>query len=68
GETIALLARLRGGLAEQRRGEIIDRFALVPRKKARSYSTGNRQKVALVSALSSHARVMLIDEPTSGLD
>jgi ABC-2 type transport system ATP-binding protein len=51
GETIDLLARLRGGLDEHRRDELIERFDLDPRKKARSYSKGNRQKVALVSAL-----------------
>lgn len=68
GETIDLLARLRTGLDEHRRDELIARFALDPRKKARSYSKGNRQKVALISALSSHARILLLDEPTSGLD
>ncbi|MEE2035048.1 ABC transporter ATP-binding protein [Rhodococcus chondri] len=68
GETIDLLARLRSGLDEHRRDELIARFALDPRKKTRSYSKGNRQKVALISALSSHARILLLDEPTSGLD
>lgn len=68
GETIDLLARLRSGLDEHRRDELIERFALDPRRKTRSYSKGNRQKVALISALSSHARVLLLDEPTSGLD
>ncbi|MFF0491639.1 ATP-binding cassette domain-containing protein [Nocardia sp. NPDC004068] len=68
GETIDLLARMRGGLDADRRAELIERFELDPRKKARTYSKGNRQKVALVSAFSSEARLLLLDEPTSGLD
>ncbi|MFD4291945.1 ATP-binding cassette domain-containing protein [Rhodococcus sp. NPDC058505] len=68
GETIDLLARMRGGIDAARRTELIDRFDLDPRKKARTYSKGNRQKVSLVSALSSNARLLLLDEPTSGLD
>ncbi|WP_036494210.1 ABC transporter ATP-binding protein [Nocardia sp. BMG111209] len=68
GETIDLLARMRGGLDAGRRAELIERFEFDPRKKARTYSKGNRQKVALVSAFSSDARLLLLDEPTSGLD
>ncbi|MFG3619959.1 ATP-binding cassette domain-containing protein [Nocardia sp. NPDC047654] len=68
GETIDLLSRMRGGLDEKRRDELIERFDLDPRKKARTYSKGNRQKVALVAALASGARLLLLDEPTSGLD
>lgn len=68
GETIDLLARMRGGLDQTRRAELIERFELDPKKKARTYSKGNRQKVALVSAFSSNARLLLLDEPTSGLD
>ncbi|WP_067817176.1 ABC transporter ATP-binding protein [Nocardia inohanensis] len=68
GETIDLLARMRGGIDQQRRAELIERFELDPKKKARTYSKGNRQKVALVSAFSSNAKLLLLDEPTSGLD
>ena len=68
GETIDLLARMRGGLDETRRTELVERFDLDPSKKARTYSKGNRQKVALISAFSSSARLLLLDEPTSGLD
>ncbi|TRW79317.1 ABC transporter ATP-binding protein [Mycolicibacterium sp. 018/SC-01/001] len=68
GETIDLLARMRGGLDTARRDELIERFGLDPTKKARTYSKGNRQKVSLVSAFSSHARLLLLDEPSTGLD
>ncbi|MEV4058983.1 ABC transporter ATP-binding protein [Nonomuraea dietziae] len=68
GETIDLLGRMRGGLDPRRRAELLERFELDPRKKGRAYSKGNRQKVALVAALSSDAELLILDEPTSGLD
>src|ERR671919_2265182 len=68
GEAIDLLARLRGGLDAARRAELLERFELDPTKKGRTYSKGNRQKVALVAALASDAELLILDEPTSGLD
>ena len=68
GEVIDLLARLRGGIDKVRRAELLERFDLDPTKKTRSYSKGNRQKVALVAALASDVELYLLDEPTSGLD
>ncbi len=60
--------RLRGGLDPKRRTDLLQRFDLDPRKKARTYSKGNRQKVALIAALASDVELLLLDEPTSGLD
>ncbi|MFD4366054.1 ATP-binding cassette domain-containing protein [Rhodococcus sp. NPDC058521] len=68
GEAIDLLAGLRGGLDESRRRDLLDRFELDPTKKARTYSKGNRQKVALVAAFASDVDLYILDEPTSGLD
>jgi ABC-2 type transport system ATP-binding protein len=68
GEVIDLLGRMRGGLDPRRRADLLDRFDLDPRKKCRTYSKGNRQKVALVAALASDVELLLLDEPTAGLD
>ncbi|MEU5842642.1 ABC transporter ATP-binding protein [Rhodococcus sp. NPDC047139] len=68
GEAIDLLAGLRGGLDERRRADLLERFELDPTKKVRTYSRGNRQKVAIVAALASDVELFLFDEPTSGLD
>jgi ABC-2 type transport system ATP-binding protein len=68
GEVIDLLGRLRGGLDPKRRVELLERFDLDPHKKARTYSKGNRQKVALVAALAADVELLLLDEPTAGLD
>lgn len=68
GEAIDLFTRLRGGVDTTKRDELIERFDLDPRKKGRTYSKGNRQKVALISALASNVELLLLDEPTAGLD
>ncbi|MGH8828748.1 MAG: ABC transporter ATP-binding protein, partial [Jiangellaceae bacterium] len=68
GEVIDLLGRLRGGLDHKRRDDLLDRFDLDPTKKGRTYSKGNKQKVALVAALASDVELLVLDEPTSGLD
>ncbi|WP_419996745.1 ATP-binding cassette domain-containing protein [Streptomyces boninensis] len=68
GEAIDLLARLRGGIDKAKRDDLLERFDLDPTKKGRSYSKGNRQKVAIVAALASDAELLLLDEPTAGLD
>ena len=68
GEVIDLLGRLRGGMDAKRRASLLERFDLDPTKKARAYSKGNRQKVALISALASDVELLILDEPTAGLD
>src|SRR4051812_32485600 len=68
GEVIDLLRRPPRGLDGARRTQLIDAFELDPTKKGRAYSKGNRQKVALVSALASDVDLLVLDEPTSGLD
>ncbi len=68
GEVIDLLGRLRGGLDLAKRDELLQRFDLDPTKKGRTYSKGNRQKVALVAALAADVELLILDEPTAGLD
>jgi ABC-2 type transport system ATP-binding protein len=68
GQVIDLLGRLRGGLDPRRKADLLERFDLDPAKKGRTYSKGNRQKVALVAALASDVELLVLDEPTSGLD
>ncbi|MFD0557060.1 ABC-2 type transport system ATP-binding protein [Stackebrandtia endophytica] len=68
GQAIDLIGRMRGGIDATRKAELLRRFDLDPTKKARTYSKGNRQKVALVAALASDAELLILDEPTSGLD
>lgn len=68
GEVIDLFVKLRGNHNKSRRAELIEQFDLDPSKKCRTYSKGNRQKVALVAAFASDADLYILDEPTSGLD
>ncbi|QKG85023.1 ABC transporter ATP-binding protein [Kroppenstedtia pulmonis] len=68
GEVIDLFVKLRGTNHPSRREELTEKFDLDPTKKCRTYSKGNRQKVALVAAFSSEADLYILDEPTSGLD
>lgn len=68
GEIIDLFLKLHGGGDKQKRDYLINRFELDPKKKAKGYSKGNRQKVALIAALSVDSDLYIFDEPTSGLD
>jgi ABC-2 type transport system ATP-binding protein len=68
GEVIDLLGRLRGGFDQSRRDEFVERFAFDPTKPCHTYSTGNRQKVALIAAFVSEVELFILDEPTLGLD
>lgn len=68
GEIIDLFMKLHGGGSRTKRDELIKKFELDPRKKAKGYSKGNRQKVGLIAALSVDSDLYILDEPTSGLD
>jgi ABC-2 type transport system ATP-binding protein len=73
GEAIDTIARLRGTNTRDssyvaRRADLADAFQFDPSKKSRAYSKGNRQKVALIAAFASPAKLYILDEPTSGLD
>lgn len=68
GEVIDLLTGLRGGADKTLRRQLIEDFEFDPRRKARTYSRGNRQKAALIAAFARPARLYLLDEPSAGLD
>jgi ABC-2 type transport system ATP-binding protein len=68
GETIDALGRMRWGYVPKRRDDLMARFDFNPRTKVSTYSKGNRQKVALIAALSCDVDLYLFDEPTDGLD
>jgi len=68
GEIIDLFMKLHGSGNKQKRKELINKFELDPKKKAKTYSKGNRQKVGLIAALSVDSDLYIFDEPTSGLD
>lgn len=68
GEIIDLFLKLGGSKHTSKADEMIKRFQLDPTKKSRTYSKGNRQKVALIAAFSTDADFYIFDEPTSGLD
>lgn len=67
-ETLRFLANIHGHLDSDYQKELIRKFDFDPNKKIRSYSKGNRQKIALIAALASRSKLLIFDEPTSGLD
>ena len=67
-ETLDLLGNISGNVDTDFRNELVERLQLDPSKRVRSYSKGNRQKIALVAAFMTRPDVLLLDEPTAGLD
>jgi len=67
-ETLHLLGKVHGQVDVKYQKELIKRFQFDPAKKVRTYSKGNRQKINIIAALSTHAELLIMDEPTSGLD
>lgn len=68
GQILDLLGALYGGYDPDVRQEYAERFNFDPNKKGRTYSKGNRQKIALIAALMTRADLLIMDEPTAGLD
>lgn len=67
-ETLRFLGNLHGNIDENYQQDLIQKFQFDPNKKVRAYSKGNRQKIALIAALSTRSELLIFDEPTSGLD
>jgi len=68
GQILDLLGTVAGGYDPAFRDELIERFVFDPAKKGRSYSKGNRQKIAVIAALMTRSPLLVMDEPSSGLD
>jgi ABC-2 type transport system ATP-binding protein len=68
GQILDLLGEVSGGYDTAYRDELIERFSFDPTKRGRSYSKGNRQKIAVIAALMTRAPLLVMDEPSSGLD
>ncbi|WP_166626931.1 ABC transporter ATP-binding protein [Jeotgalicoccus sp. S0W5] len=68
GEVIDFMMAAKGYHNDDRKAALIERFRLDIHKKCKTYSKGNKQKVALISAFLSDADVFIFDEPTTGLD
>ena len=68
GDILALFAKLRKNVNLDKQAELIQAFHFDINKKAKAYSKGNKQKIALISALATEADLYIFDEPTSGLD
>jgi ABC-2 type transport system ATP-binding protein len=68
GQILDLLGTTSGGYDAAYRDELIERFNFDPSKRGRSYSKGNRQKIAIIAALMTRAPLLVMDEPSSGLD
>ncbi len=67
-ETLALLASLRGHRDAAKEQDLIERFSFDPSRRVRTYSKGNRQKLALIAAFAAPTKLLILDEPTTGLD
>ena len=67
-QTMDYFANLRGGIDRAYQASLVERLDLDPSRRYREYSRGNKQKVALITALQHRPDLLILDEPTSGLD
>src|SRR5260370_6371734 len=67
-EMVAYLGALRGGADLRRVRSLAERFNLDLSRRYREYSSGNKQKLAIVLAFMHQPQLLILDEPTNGLD
>ena len=67
-DILRLSADLRGKDCSKEAAVLCERLDLDISRKADELSFGNRKKVAIVCALQSNPRLLILDEPTGGLD
>jgi ABC-2 type transport system ATP-binding protein len=67
-DIVAYLGAMGGGVDETTVKGVSQRLQLDLSQRYREYSSGNKQKLALVLALMHRPKLLVLDEPTSGLD
>ena len=67
-KTLNFLQRARGLNCKNEVDRLAERFDLQLDRVVRKYSTGMRQKLALIQALMHRPKLLVLDEPTSALD
>jgi ABC-2 type transport system ATP-binding protein len=68
GEVVAYFGGMRGGLDQRVVRRLAERFDLDLSRRFREYSSGNKQKLAILLAFMHRPDLLILDEPTSGLD
>jgi ABC-2 type transport system ATP-binding protein len=68
GEIVAYLGGMRGGVDPAAVRKLAERFDLDLSRRFREYSSGNKQKLAILLAFMHRPELLILDEPTSGLD
>jgi len=68
GEIVAYLGGMRGGVDQRNVRALAERFELDLTRRFREYSSGNKQKLAILLAFMHQPDLLILDEPTSGLD
>lgn len=67
-QTLTFLAKLRGGTGKDRIEPLAERLDADLSKRVGELSSGNRQKIGLISAFMHRPELLILDEPSAGLD
>jgi ABC-2 type transport system ATP-binding protein len=67
-EQLRFLLSLHGGGEEERVRRLLETFDIPVHRKVKSYSSGQKQMLAMIAALGHSSDLLVLDEPTKGLD